>query len=241
MSAADDDRSADGGPLREGRWRRRALALAAAAALASPWWGPAALRPLDFFHVRRVEVHGVRLLDPQVVVDRMRIDTTASVWDDLGVWADRVRGHPQVAAVAVSRRLPGTVVVTIDEVAPVALVPSPDGVRPFDAGGRPLPVDPSVTPVDVPLLARRDTTVLALLGRVRDERPDVFALISAVRRGQAGELVVTFGALPVRARTEVTPSRLAEILPVIRDLERRGVRALELDLRYRDQVVARLP
>lgn len=223
------------------RWRRVALALAALAAAVAPWWGPRALRPLAFFHVRRVEVHGVRLLDPQVVVDRMRIDTTRSVWDDLSVWDARVRGHPQVADVEVERRLPGTIVVSVTEVEPVALVPGAGGFRAFDATGRALPVEPDVMPVDAPIVPQRDTAVLALLGRVRNAEPEVYARISEVRRGGKGELVVTMGELPVRATVDVTPARLAEILPVARDLDRRGLRAKELDLRYRDQVVARLP
>jgi cell division protein FtsQ len=217
------------------------MVVAALGALGAPWWGPRVLRPLAFFQVRRVEVHGVRLLDPQVIVDRMRVDTTRSVWDDLSVWATRVRGHPQVADVVVERRLPGTIVVTVTEVQPVALVPSREGFRAFDATGRALPVEPNVMPVDAPIVPQRDTSVLALLGRVRNDEPEVYQLISEVRRAGRGELVVTMGDLPVRAGVDVTPARLAEILPVARDLDRRGLRAKELDLRYRDQVVARLP
>ena len=216
------------------------MAVAVVLALAMPLWGPAVLRQFAFFHVRRVEVHGVRLLDPQLVVDRMRVDTTRSVWDDLEVWERRVAGHPQVASVVVDRRLPGTLVVTVTEVVPVALVPSKDGFRAFDATGRALPVAPDQMPVDAPLVLRRDSLVLALLGRVRTDAPEVYARISEVRRAGAAELVLTMGDLPVRAMAEVTPARLAEILPVARDLDRRGLRAKELDLRYRDLVVARL-
>jgi len=39
----------------------------------------------------------------------------------------------------------------------------------------------------------------------------------------------------------VTVERLAEIEPVQDDLARRQLRVAELDLRYRDQVIARLP
>jgi cell division protein FtsQ len=46
--------------------------------------------------------------------------------------------------------------------------------------------------------------------------------------------------LPVRAMTNVTVGRLTEIYPVEEDLARRQRRAAELDLRYRDQVIARL-
>jgi len=45
---------------------------------------------------------------------------------------------------------------------------------------------------------------------------------------------------PVRAMADVTPQRLAEIYPVENDLTRRQARVAELDLRYRDQVIARL-
>jgi len=39
---------------------------------------------------------------------------------------------------------------------------------------------------------------------------------------------------------DVTPERLAEIFPVEADLARRQARVAELDLRFRDQVIARL-
>jgi cell division protein FtsQ len=45
----------------------------------------------------------------------------------------------------------------------------------------------------------------------------------------------------VRTMPDVTVGRLAELVPVEVDLARRGVRALEIDLRFRDQVIARLP
>ncbi len=44
----------------------------------------------------------------------------------------------------------------------------------------------------------------------------------------------------VRAMLDVAPARLAEIVPVEQDLARRQARAAELDLRFRDQVIARL-
>jgi hypothetical protein len=44
----------------------------------------------------------------------------------------------------------------------------------------------------------------------------------------------------VRAAEGLTARRLADILPVERDLARRQARVAELDLRFRDQVVARV-
>jgi hypothetical protein len=40
---------------------------------------------------------------------------------------------------------------------------------------------------------------------------------------------------------DVTVQRLADILPVERDLANKQLRAAELDLRYREQVIVRLP
>jgi cell division protein FtsQ len=45
----------------------------------------------------------------------------------------------------------------------------------------------------------------------------------------------------VRGGTDLTADRLSDIIPVEHDLERRQVRVAELDLRFRDQVIARLP
>jgi cell division protein FtsQ len=39
---------------------------------------------------------------------------------------------------------------------------------------------------------------------------------------------------------DVSVERLSDILPVEADLARRQARAVELDLRYRDQVIARV-
>jgi len=53
--------------------------------------------------------------------------------------------------------------------------------------------------------------------------------------------VFELATLPVRTRLDVSLNRLAEIDPVLTDLARRQVRVAELDLRYRDQVIARFP
>jgi hypothetical protein len=45
---------------------------------------------------------------------------------------------------------------------------------------------------------------------------------------------------PVRAMQDVSVERLAEIAPVEEDLARRQLRVAEIDLRFRDQVIARL-
>jgi cell division protein FtsQ len=220
--------------------RLAALAALVAAALGAPWWGRAALSRLDFFRLRAVEVQGARYLSPAEFVAGLGLDTTQSVWLDLAPVERRIIAHPQVRAVEIDRRLPGTLVVRVRENLPVALVPGRGGFRALDAEGDSLPIDPSRVDVDVPILAQRDTALLHLLADVRRLAPPLFDRISDVRRSGRDELTLRLAEVSVRAPAGVAASRLAEILPVERDLARRRARAAELDLRFRDQVIARL-
>jgi cell division septal protein FtsQ len=136
--------------------------------------------------------------------------------------------------------LPGTLVVEITERAPVALVASPGGFKVYDARGVALPVDPASVAVDAPVLMARDTTVLRLLGAMQQRRPSLYALVNTVRREKRDELILQLKFAPVRAMQDVTLERLAEVEPVEADLERKQLRVAEIDLRYRDQVIARL-
>jgi cell division protein FtsQ len=117
------------------------------------------------------------------------------------------------------------------------------GLRAVDERGVQLPLDPSRTPVDAPVVAaaRGENTVYHLLGAVQREAPGLYARISSIRTAGSGELLIQLAGLPVRTMTSVTLARLSDIEPVERDLARRQLRAAELDLRYRDQVIARLP
>jgi cell division protein FtsQ len=226
---------------RQARKRRnRRVAVLVVAAIALYFLAPLGMRHLDYFRVRRVEIVGGRYITPASVTALMAVDTTGSVWDRLGPLEDRVREHPQVREVRVSRRLPGTLIVRIDENLPVALVSLADGLHPYDRDARPLPIDPSRTPVDLPVIARRDTLVLRLLDDLRAADPAVFARVSEVRWDEGGGLRVLMSGLIVRAPTDCSAARFLEILPVEQDLARRGHKAAELDLRYRDQVVARI-
>lgn len=238
------DGPARGAPAEVPRWKRflkgLGILVLAAALFSTPWWGRRALASLAFFRVRRVEIVGARYLAPSDVITRLAVDTTESVWVPLPPLARRVEADPLVASATVERRLPGTLVVTIVEKVPVALVPARGGFRAYDRSGVALPLEPSRVAVDLPVLAARDTALLRLLGDVRDSVPDVYARLSEVRRVGRRELLLRLATVPVRAMADVRAARLADIIPVEQDLARRRARVVELDLRYREQVVARL-
>ena len=245
-----DDRS-PAPPTRAARIPRRVAAgLAVLAAIASPWWGRAVLRHLDFFRLRRVEIDGARYVSPDQIVSRLRIDTTASLFDDVAPLERRVRENPSVHDVRIERKLPGTLLVRITENLPVAFVQAAAGLVAVDAAGRSLPIDPATADVDLPVLAGRDTLELRVLGEVREQTPALFARIGEVRRlPRGGSFFLLFRltgtpsnlAHDVLAAGDVTAERLSDIIPVEQDLARRKLRATELDLRFRDQVIARLP
>lgn len=214
--------------------------LGVAAAGSAPWWGPRILSHMSYFQLRHVELSGQRYLPPSEVLSLLDVDTTLSIWTDLDALEQRVTGHPEVRSVNIERRLPGTLVVRINENLPVALVPTARGLGAVDAEGELLPLDPSRVDVDLPVLQRPDSALLAILAEVRGERPALFERISTARRTGRDELELTLASYVVRVGSGVTAARLADIVPVEHDLARRGSRIAELDLRFRDQVIARL-
>lgn len=195
---------------------------------------------LSFFSVRAVDVRGLHYLDADQVVARLRVDTLQSVWQDLSILRRRVLGHPQVRDVSLSRRLPGTIVVTVTENLPVALLSSVRGLQPFSGSGRALPIDARSAGLELPVVFSADPRLLLTLERVRREEPALFARISEASRDGAGDLVLQLDGVRVRAPLGVSADGLTDIFPVEFDLARRGLPVAELDLRYRDQVIARL-
>jgi cell division protein FtsQ len=218
-----------------------AVSLMVIVAVAAIVWTPTFLRSLEFFRVHRVEVRGTKLIVPDEIVTRLAIDTTFSIWNALDSLEARVAAHPQVRSVSISRDLPGTLVVSVQEVEPVAFVPSPAGLKAYDGGGKVLPFDPSRVGVDLPVVPRRDTALLRLLAEIRESDPEFFRRISEVRRVGRREIAIQTMTITVRAMDDVSVERFAELSSVESDLTRRRARALELDLRFKDQVIARLP
>jgi cell division septal protein FtsQ len=212
------------------------------ALMTSVAWLPALLRPLDFFHVRSVSVRGVRYLDARALVRLMQIDTTVSIWSSLDPFEARVASHPQVRSARLSRRLPSTIVVTVEESIPIALVSSSSGgLRAYDEDARQLPLDPTRVDVDLPILSRADTALLRLLADLRRLDPPMFARVSAVERTGRDEAIVFLSSLPVRVLSSMPAERFAELRAVEEDLARRGEMGVaELDLRFRDRVIVRL-
>jgi cell division septal protein FtsQ len=238
-------------------WKIVGALLLVAVIMGAAWGVRSAARQMAFFQVRSVEIRGVRYLQPNEILSRMKVDTSASLWDDLEPYRVRIRKHPQVSDVDISRRMPGTLVVTIRENLPVGLIATASGLVPYDSMGRQLPIDPTRTNLDLPIVASRDPVLLKLVGAIRAIEPKVYARLEEVRREGRDEILLTLSraapdasisaaAVPtkellrIRVPVGLSVERLADIFPVESDLARRQAHVSELDLRYRDQVIARL-
>lgn len=225
---------------RKPRWGRRIAAVVVLLALVSPWWAPPIMRRMDFFRVRQVEVRGGRYTPAEEVRALLAIDTTFSIWNPLDSLEARVATHAQVSSATISRRFPATLVVRIEEHEPVALVPGSGGMKAYDATGRALPLDPSRTPVDVPIVPRADTTLFRLLGDIRQAARDVFARVNEVRRVSRNVVSLDLVDFTVLVSPAIGVERLQQVSSVEAELASRRVRLRELDFRYRDQVIARI-
>lgn len=227
------------------------VASVAAGILAAPRVLPA----LPGFEVRRVEISGTKLLAPQEVLRSAGIRDGQSVWESSEGWEAALERHPVVAEAAVSRRLPGTLRLVVQEKQPVAYV-ADGALTPVTAAGERLPVDPTRAVADLPIargpegmdggdvpplllseaerLARMDPSLFAEVSEIRaqDAEGSVFLL-----RHREADIVIPAGA---------QADRLVELRSVLADLDGRaeGLDAggvARIDLRFADQVVVRLP
>ena len=227
-------------PLLSRRYKLALGGIVLLLAVTSRFWGPLLMRRMDYFRVRRVEIVGARYVAPSDILAKLHVDTTASVWDPPSALVARVASHPEIQHVAVHRKLPGTLVVEVTERVPVALVQAAGGLRAYDERGVALPIDPTRVDVDAPVLLERDIGLIRLLARIKRTMPEFYARVSAVHRAGRDEVVLDLEKEPVRVMQDVSIERLAEIAPVEEDLARKQLRVAEIDLRFKDQVIARL-
>jgi cell division septal protein FtsQ len=203
------------------------------------WFGlPRLLRGLDFFRVRRVEIAGLQYLDPAKVIAALKLSPKASVFDDPAPLRRRVYAMPGVNAAEVGRRLPGTLEVELVEAPPVALASRGDGLALLDARGRVLPFDPLRSAPDLPVAANGDALVTAVLARVRDSDPDLFARIGAAWRA-GPDVVLEVGGRRLWFGAQVSAEDIRAVMAVEQALARSGRAYQELDGRFAGQVIVR--
>lgn len=195
------------------------------------------IRRLDFFRVRMVEVNGIRHLDERDLVERLAIPPDAHIAIELDAVAERARGIAGVRQAQVTRRWPGTIVVTIVEAPAVALVSDDGRLVVIDDRGDILPVDPSRLTHSLPL-AERDSGLAALLGRLQAADPQWFNAIDLARA--AGREVTIEAAGHLVRLNAAADSRVLLDLAVVREwLERNLIDWTAIDARFQGRMFVR--
>jgi cell division protein FtsQ len=207
---------------------------------------------VDWFRVRSLRVQGVRFLAADEVERAAAVPAGANLWDDVGPVAARLRAHPLVRDVRIARRLPGTLVVRVEERQPVGLLPTPT-LEPVDFEGRRLPLDPALHRLDLPVIraarpGRGSAAPAAIAAAAREAArlaqvdPVFWEGISVLTEQGARDLTIEWGdpAVRLRFRAPLAQARLREAKAVLADIAGRGdPTPLLLDLRFADQVVVR--
>jgi len=217
---------------------------------------PGALDRSELFAIRSVRLEGARWLTQGEVEGLLDIAPGTPLWEDRDPWLERVRAHPLIRGAEIRRRLPGTLVVQVQEREPVALLPTP-ALEPVDAMGETLPLDPSLHRLDLPLLGAdfagsrpaRPLTPEALaalateLARLSEVEPDLVAQVSVAAIAESGDVTarLTQPAIELLFRAPLAHSRLQEGWRALEDAERRRPETpvLAVDLRFADQVLIR--
>lgn len=203
------------------------------------WFGgPVVARQIDFFRVRRVEFVGLRYGSPAAALAKLALPGKFNLFEDLAGVERRAGTIPGVRAASVSRRLPGTLVVKLQERAPIALVPSGGTLRLMDAAGVVLPFDPARSAPDLPVAATAAPQIGQLLASVRRLDPALFAEVTAARlRGT--DVALTVKGRQFVFRPDASIEEMRAVTLVASDLASRGQAFDELDGRFAGCVVVR--
>ncbi len=231
--------------------KRMALMLGvvgAAAVLVFPGLRLAARLP--HFRVTRVEIAGTSYLTRAEILGAAGIEAGMSVWEQTSQLEERIEALALVESATVERDLPSTLLLTIDETEPVALVAEPI-VVPIDRAGNRIPFAPRTALPDLPLV--RDIspgaaapsalpTLAHEVSRLAEQVPEIFAVLSEARGGDR-EVTLLLGesGVKVRYRPPFSEPRLRAAIVVLNDAAKRFPERSphEVDLRFEDQVVVR--
>ena len=203
------------------------------------WFGgPFFGRRLEFFRVRRIEFVGMQHLERSRAVAALALGPAASVFDDRKILERRLAAIRGVRSATVGHRLPGTLVVELDEWDPVARAPEAGRLAFMDEAGRILPFDPAESATDLPVTPAPDRLVGKVLANVRAQEPSLFADIATATR-LGGDVLLVARNRRIWFGPDVSAEEIRAVMAVAHDLARRGQTYSELDGRYAGQVIVR--
>jgi cell division protein FtsQ len=198
--------------------------------------------------VRTVQVDGEARLSEQLILQTAGIaQGTPLVRVDTAAAAARVAALPQVASAEVTRGWPNTVVVTLAERVPVAVVVEGGTRRLVDAGGVVFDTitggtPAGVVPLDVRAPGPQDAATTAALGALTALPRDVRAQVTGVAASTADDVTLKLtDGRSVRWGSAARTERKAQVLGALLEQIRSGALdpASTLDVSTPDSVVLR--
>lgn len=200
---------------------------------------PVGLQHLSFFRVRQVELVGIEFLSPHNVLARADLETDRNIFQSLSEIEGRIAAVPGVVDVRVERRVPGTLRIVVTERAPVAFAPGPDGFVALDGDAQPLPYDPTVSEIDLPVIPRADTILARALATIRAADPELYREVDGARAEPSGGVSLLIGQRRILVPAMTSANAIEAVSAVRRDLDRTGATFTELDARFDGLVVVR--
>lgn len=209
------------------------------AGVALVFLSPLAFRKIDFFRVRQIEVFGLQYLNHRAVLDALDLAPDRTVFHSSTEVVERGMAIPGIVKVSVERRLPGTLRITFEERIPVAFAIADSGLIPLDEEGQPLPYDPLVSGMDLPLVDHADPVLIRALAVVRSTDLALFeeAELASIRRDSTVAIQLADQVLLLQGVPSI--EKLEDIAAVRRRLDEEPRSAREIDARFEGWVVVR--
>jgi len=216
----------------------------------------ALLQDMAGLRLSKVSVEGVKYLEEREILQAAGLPMGESMLKlDIEGTLRTLQGLAWVEKVFIERRLPSSVLISVRERTPVALVER-GAIFGLDAQGRLMPPSAALAAEDLPLISGQafvpeavGTTAAAhalrpaleLLEFLKKEDPDLAQNVSEVNLAEAGALRVTFiDGLEATFEPTVTQTELRRMALVLGDLNLKGRRAGTMDFRFKDMVLVKV-
>lgn len=215
----------------------------------------ALLQDIAGLKLEKVTVDGNHYLSEDEVIKTAALPLGESMFKlDLNGSLQKVEAMDWVDRAFIERRLPRSIVISIRERKPVALLDNGD-LYGVDADGRILPTSPALLREDLPLISGASGVVeavgttkaaetlkpaLDLIAFLQKKDPVLGQDVSEVNLSEAGSVKVTFiDGIQATFDPPIEETDLKRMALVLSDLNQKGKRAAAMDFRYRGMVLVK--
>ena len=210
------------------------------------------LQGSDLFKLQEIRVVGSDLMSPEEVVATSGLSPGTNLFEaNLQTATDSIVSHPLVRSALLLRRPPDSLVISVEERVPIALVSTNEGLLGFDKDATSFEL-PNV-PFDLPIVTGLNAvlsdstlsefamrhTVARFLQEAQLEQPEFWSCVSEVciLTDKEGDLILASG-MTLKIRYEQIASQIENYRVFVASGDIRPENFAYIDLRYVNQVVA---